>query len=213
MERLELSDLRREFSSAGLIESEMAADPFMQFSLWMRSVVDSGITDPNAMTLATVGVDGRPSARVVLLKDFSSEGFTFFTNYASKKGRDLEENPYAVLHFFWPQFDRQVIIYGKAVRSSREESEEYFLSRPVESRLGAWASKQSSIIESRAVLEDRFKEVSAKFGENVPFPDFWGGYRLIPDKFEFWQGRESRLHDRLVYSSNGPAWLLSRLSP
>jgi pyridoxamine 5'-phosphate oxidase len=165
------------------------------------------------MTLATVGGDGRPDARVVLLKFYGPDGFGFFTNYESKKGRDLAANPYAALHFFWPQLDRQAAIYGSVQKTSHEESEKYFTSRPVDSRIAAWASNQSRIIESRAFLEERFREYKEKFGNDVPLPDFWGGFRVTPERFEFWQGRQNRLHDRLVYSLEDDFWKVKRLSP
>jgi pyridoxamine 5'-phosphate oxidase len=213
MERKELADLRRDFTSRGLDEAKAAPDAFEQFSKWMQEALASDIIDPNAMTISTVGDDGRPSARVVLLKYFDETGFAFFTNYESKKGRDLAANPHTVMHFFWPQLDRQVAIYGTVERTSREESEKYFNSRPVESRLSAWASNQSEIIASRAELEGRVASLRDKFGDDVPLPDFWGGYRLTPDKFEFWQGRQNRLHDRLVYEREHSHWRISRLSP
>jgi len=208
-----LSDLRRDFSSRELSEATVTASPFEQFSLWMDEALESDILDVNAMTLSTVGEDGRPSARVVLLKYFGDEGFAFFTNYASKKGKDLDTIPYAVLHFFWPQLDRQAAVYGRVEKTSREESEKYFNSRPVDSRLGAWASSQSRVIESRSVLETRFVEFREKFGDNIPLPPFWGGFRLTPDKFEFWQGRQNRLHDRIVYELSDKEWQIARLSP
>ena len=213
MERRELADLRRDFSEQELSESAVAADPVDQFSLWMDEALRSEIIDANAMTVSTVGVDGRPSARVVLLKYFDNDGLAFFTNYESKKGRDLAANPFAVLHFFWPQLDRQLAIYGRVEKTTPEVSEKYFNSRPVESRLSAWASKQSTVVGSRAELEDRVAELRRKFIEDVPLPPFWGGFRLIPDKFEFWQGRQNRLHDRFVYALEDGVWVISRLAP
>jgi pyridoxamine 5'-phosphate oxidase len=213
MNKQELADLRRDFSSKGLDESAVDPDPLVQFGRWMNDALLSDIPDPNAMTLATVGEDGLPDARVVLLKFYGPEGFSFFTNYESKKGRDLAANPYAALHFFWPQLDRQVSIYGPVERTSRAESEKYFTSRPVDSRIGAWASNQSQIIESRTFLEARFREFKEKFGENVPLPDFWGGFRVAPQRFEFWQGRQNRLHDRIVYLLEKNKWGMVRLSP
>lgn len=191
----------------------MAPNPFDEFAVWLNDALSANIIDANAMTVSTVGADGRPSARVVLLKYFNANGFAFFTNYQSKKGRDLATNPYAVFHFFWPQLDRQIAIYGRIQRTSREESERYFNSRPIDSRLGAWASAQSSMIESRDVLDARVKEYREKFGASVPLPDFWGGFRMTPDKFEFWQGRQNRLHDRIVYEAAGESWNIYRLSP
>ena len=213
MDRHDLADLRRDFSSGGLSQEAMAANPFDQFAAWMNDTLGSDIIDPNAMTVSTVGEDGRPSARVVLLKYFDREGFAFFTNYESKKGHDLAANPHAVFHFFWPQLDRQIAIHGRIERTTREESERYFNSRPVESRLGAWASAQSRVIESRDVLDARVEEYRQKFGDEIPLPDFWGGFRMTPDKFEFWQGRQNRLHDRIVYEAAGESWNIYRLSP
>lgn len=213
MDRKELADLRRDFSSEELSETAVAANPFDQFAVWMDEALQAEILDANAMTLSTVGDDGRPSARVVLLKYFGEEGFAFFTNYESKKSRDLAANPFTVLHFFWPQLDRQAAIYGRVEKTSREDSEKYFGSRPVESRLAAWASNQSQIIESRAVLEKRVYELRERFGADVPLPPFWGGFRLTPDKFEFWQGRQNRLHDRIVYELMDDVWKIVRLSP
>lgn len=210
----ELAGLRRDFSSRTLTESSIAPDPFDQFTIWMREALGSQIVDANAMTLSTVDAECRPSARVVLLKGFDKSGFKFFTNYESKKARDLAINPHAVLHFFWAELERQVIISGRAAKTSREESEAYFLSRPLESRLGAWASKQSSRLAGRDELERRVEELRREFPDgNVPLPPFWGGYRLAPDSFEFWQGRASRLHDRICYELRDESWHMFRLSP
>lgn len=213
MDRTELADLRRNFASRELSESSVDRDPLTQFQYWMDEALKSEIIDANAMTLATAGEDGRPSARVVLLKYYGENGFAFFTNYESKKGRDLAHQPYAVLHFFWPQLDRQLAIYGRVEKTSREDSEKYFNLRPVDSRIGAWASRQSSVIESREALDRRFEEYREKFGDEVPLPPFWGGYRLVPEKFEFWQGRQNRLHDRVLYELIDGEWKISRLSP
>ncbi|MFN0278278.1 MAG: pyridoxamine 5'-phosphate oxidase [Pyrinomonadaceae bacterium] len=210
---MELADLRRDFSSDGLSESALDANPFKQFSAWMNEALDSDIIDPNAMTVSTVGNDDKPSVRVVLLKFFDEKGFAFFTNYESKKGTDLTNNPNTVFHFFWPQLNRQVAIYGSVEKTSHEESEKYFKSRPVDSRLAAWASAQSSEIASREFLAKRFEEFRKKFGDDVPLPPFWGGFRLTPDKFEFWQGRQNRLHDRFCYLLEGDRWKIVRLSP
>lgn len=209
----DLSDIRRNFDSDGLRQSDMARDPFAQFSVWMEDALKADILDPNAMTVATVGADNRPSARVVLLKGFDANGFVFFTNYESKKGRDLAANPNTSFNFFWPQLHRQIAIYGSVEKTSREESEKYFKSRPVDSQIAAWASAQSSEIASRNFLEARFDEFREKFGLDVPLPPFWGGYRLTPVRFEFWQGRQNRMHDRFCYAHEGQGWQISRLSP
>ncbi len=209
----DLADIRRDFASDGLLGADMAADPFEQFADWMNEALKSDILDPNAMTVSTVGDDAAPSVRVVLLKFFDVNGFVFFTNYESKKGIDLLKNTQTVFHFFWPQLNRQIAIYGNAKKTSREESEKYFKSRPVDSRLAAWASAQSSEIASREVLEKRFGEFREKFGDKVPLPPFWGGFRLKPEKFEFWQGRQNRLHDRISYTLDGNVWKIGRLSP
>lgn len=209
----DLADIRRDFESSGLLESKMSSDPFDQFAAWMNEALSSNVLDANAMTLSTIGDDGRPSARVVLLKYFDADGFCFFTNYESRKGRDLTANPQASLNFFWPQLNRQIAILGRAGKTSREMSEKYFLSRPVDSRLAAWASAQSSEIESREILEGRFDEFREKFGDEVPLPPFWGGFRLTPERFEFWQGRQNRMHDRIVYTLDDNVWHMSRLSP
>ena len=213
MNRTELADLRRDFSATELNEDDVATSPFEQFSIWMNDALGGGIIDPNAMTVSTVGPDGKPSARVVLLKFFDAQGFVFFTNYESKKGTDLTSNPNTVFHFFWPQLDRQIAIRGSVEKTSREESDKYFHSRPVDSQLGAWTSAQSSIIESREILDQRFAAFREKFGDDVPLPDFWGGFRLNPEKFEFWQGRQNRLHDRIVYELFDGRWIIGRLSP
>lgn len=214
IENTELAALRHDFDRDGLSETDLNADPVEQFRLWLDAAMNAGIRDANAMTVSTVGDDGRPSARVVLLKYFDAKGFTFFTNYGSRKGRDLDRHPFAEFHFFWPDLERQVSIAGRVEKAPRELSEEYFLSRPIESRIGAWASEQSSEIASRKALEERVEFYKEKFGENVPLPDFWGGLTMTPDRFEFWQGRKSRLHDRIVYSPDDRGnWQVARLAP
>jgi pyridoxamine 5'-phosphate oxidase len=210
----ELAGLRRDFSSRTLSESSIQTDPIDQFSLWMREALAAEIMDANAMTLSTVDAECRPSSRVVLLKGFDKAGFTFFTNYESKKARDLAGNPHAVIHFFWAELERQVIISGRAEKISQAESESYFRSRPLESRIGAWASKQSSILAGREELERRVEELKREFADgDVPLPPFWGGYLLVPDRFEFWQGRASRLHDRICFEIREGGWKIVRLSP
>ncbi len=213
IERKDLASLRRDYSLRELSESSVAADPVVQFSNWFEEYVESGPLEPNAMTLATVDGTGRPAARIVLLKGFDASGFVFFTNYDSRKARDLAEDPYAALLFFWPELERQVRIEGKVEKVSPSESEAYFLSRPLESRIGAWASKQSRPISGREELEEKIAELRIRFGEDVPCPPFWGGYRVTPDRFEFWQGRPNRLHDRILYKRAAEGWGLSRLSP
>ncbi len=213
MNSKELADLRRDFSSEELSESSVAADPLEQFGAWMKEALTAAMLDANAMTLSTVGADGRPSARVVLLKGFGPEGFTFFTNYESRKGRELAANPNAFMHFFWPELERQVSIAGTVEKISREESESYFVTRPLESRIGAWASNQSTILESRKELENRVRKYIEKFHGDVPLPPHWGGFRLTPESFEFWQGRASRLHDRICYERHNGIWEIVRRSP
>ena len=209
----ELADLRRDFALESLSETTVKFDPFEQFSLWMNEALRSQIIDANAMTLSTVDAEGRPAARIVLLKGFNASGFRFFTNYESKKARDLAANPNTVLHFFWPELERQIAVYGTAAKIPHEESEAYFLSRPLESRIGAWASKQSTVLASRDELESRAGKIRDRFGNDVPLPPFWGGFNVTPRKFEFWQGRQSRLHDRICYELNEATWNIYRLSP
>ena len=209
-----LAHLRRDYSRKELSESTIASDPFVQFSNWMDEALHSELIDATAMILSTVGSDNRPSSRVVLLKGFDEHGFVFYTNYESQKGRELVANPNAVLHFFWAELERQINIRGVAERISDAESDEYFQSRPFTSRVGAWASNQSEKIESRMVLIKRVTKLLLKYADgNVPRPPHWGGFRLRPDRFEFWQGRESRLHDRICYTLDGSEWTISRLSP
>jgi pyridoxamine 5'-phosphate oxidase len=198
-----------------LSEQSVDADPIKQFARWFTDAEAAGLKLPNAMTLATATADGVPSARVVLLKEFDRDGFVFYTNYESQKGCELDENPRAALCFYWADLDRQVRITGNVTRTTREESEEYFHTRPVDSQLGAWASRQSAVISSRDVLEQRMRELVRQYeGGAVPLPSYWGGYRLAPDRMEFWQNRLSRLHDRLRYTRQADgAWLVERLSP
>jgi pyridoxamine 5'-phosphate oxidase len=214
MDKEELASLRRDYSSRQLSRSSVAKDPFAQFGSWMAEALNSQIIDATAMLLATADAKCRPSSRVVLLKAFDENGFVFYTNYGSKKAADIAENPQVSLHFFWPDLERQLIITGTAEKISREESEAYFNSRPEDSKLGAWASKQSSVVTSREQLEQQFAAAEQRFeGKQVPCPEFWGGYRVTPESFEFWQGRASRLHDRICYERDGDAWKIARLSP
>ena len=210
-----LADLRKSYTLGSLTETEVDPDPIVQFERWFEHAVKSEVPEPNAMTLATVSADHRPSARIVLIKGVDARGFTFFTNYESRKGHDLAANPHASLLFHWIELERQVRIEGRVEKTTAAESDAYFHSRPLNSRIGAWASEQSQVIESRAVLEAREKAISAQYGEHPPRPPHWGGYRLIPDAMEFWQGRPSRLHDRLLYTRavEGGDWQIARLSP
>lgn len=209
-----LAELRQEYSRHELSRASVAADPFEQFTKWFDEAVEAEIFEPNAMHLGTCSLDGVPSGRTVLLKGFDTESFTFFTNYNSRKGRELAPNPNCYLHFFWKELERQVFIRGTAEKTPPEESDAYFAQRPYASQIGAWASDQSSVVESREVIERRFRELSAKYPEGkVPRPEFWGGFRVMPTEFEFWQGRRSRLHDRIFYAKEGADWTISRLSP
>lgn len=210
----DLADIRRDYSLQELSEGTVDRDPFAQFSTWLEDAINSGGPEPTAMNVATIGLDGRPSSRVVLLKNFDSNGFVFFTNYESRKGIELAANPNCTLHFFWAELERQVNIRGIASRTSIEESEAYFKSRPFESRIGAWASQQSTVIASRDELRRKADEFREKYSDgDVPLPPFWGGFRVRPERFEFWQGRPSRLHDRICYELVDNNWLISRLSP
>lgn len=213
MEKNDIANLRRDYSQHELSEKQVDADPFAQFSQWLDEAMNSEALEPTAMTLSTVAENGTPSSRVVLLKGVSDSGLVFFTNYESRKGRELTANPIAVVNFFWPELERQINVSGNVERVSQEESETYFKSRPVKSRIAAWASHQSSTLASREELEKRVEELNEKFGEDVPLPPFWGGFRLKPIRFEFWQGRRSRLHDRICYELKDNAWQISRLSP
>jgi pyridoxamine 5'-phosphate oxidase len=209
-----IADLRREYASRALIESDAHDDPMRQFGLWFEEALETQLLDVNAMTLATATPSGEPSARTVLLKGFDERGFVFFTNYESAKGAQLAANPRACLLFFWAELERQVRISGDVEQTSREESEQYFLSRPLESQIGAWASAQSRPVSNRAELEERYATLLSNYAEgNIPVPHYWGGYRVRPDAIEFWQGRKSRLHDRLLYTKRDGAWSRVRLAP
>ncbi|MGZ3959145.1 MAG: pyridoxamine 5'-phosphate oxidase [Flavisolibacter sp.] len=210
-----IADLRSEYSSQTLLEQDVAADPVVQFEKWWHQAIEAEIEEPNAMTLATASVDGVPSARIVLLKGFDRKGFVFFTNYRSYKGRQLEENPKACLVFFWKELERQVRIVGLVNPLGPEESDDYFHSRPVGSQLGALTSPQSEVISGREWLDEQYREMEAQFrGKAIERPAYWGGYRVQPVIVEFWQGRPSRLHDRIQYSlQEGGDWKIERLAP
>ncbi len=212
---MDIDQLRRDYRKGGLPLENLHDDPFEQFKMWMKEAIDFGLSDPTAMTLATVNAQGQPSQRIVLLKKFDAEGFVFFTNYGSKKAEDMAINPNVGMHFPWHEMDRQVKIAGVASKISKAESLKYFLSRPRESQLAAWASKQSQPITSRQFLMSQFASMKQKFSEGeIPLPDFWGGIRVVPESMEFWQGSVSRLHDRFVYRrGDNSQWDVNRLSP
>ncbi len=209
-----LASLRKSYERAELDESASHPDPTQQFSKWLDEAIAAKMPEPNAMTLATVGPDGRPSTRIQLIKGLDARGIVWYTNYQGRKGRELETNPFGALQFHWVELERVVRIEGRVEKVSAEESDAYYKSRPLDSRIGAWASPQSEVISSRAVLVANAAKIAAKFGLNPPRPPHWGGYRLVPDQWEFWQGRKSRLHDRLRYRlDDSGAWMRERLAP
>jgi pyridoxamine 5'-phosphate oxidase len=210
-----IADLRKDYTLQGLSETDVDPNPFIQFKQWFDQALAAQLTEPNAMTIATATLDGKPSARMVLLKDFDQRGFVFYTNYNSQKGQELAQNPQASLVFWWAELERQVRISGQIEKVSDKESDEYFYSRPFDSRLGAWASHQSQVIETREVLEQQMQELQIKYRDReVQRPPHWGGFRVIPREIEFWQGRSNRLHDRLRYTLlEDGSWKIERLSP
>ncbi|WP_017729873.1 pyridoxamine 5'-phosphate oxidase [Nafulsella turpanensis] len=210
-----IADIRKDYTKRVLNRQETVENPIEQFRRWFKEAQEAEVPEINAMNLSTVGKNGRPSARIVLLKDITEKGFVFYTNYQSRKGKELEEHPFAALTFFWPELERQVRVEGKIKKVDQATAEAYFSSRPRGSQLGAWASPQSQEIDKRGLLEVREKEFEERFAENpIPKPEHWGGYELIPDYVEFWQGRSSRLHDRIAYDLvNGTQWQRKRLAP
>lgn len=211
---MKIDDIRREYTKDGLSRDKLASDPISQFEHWLKQAIDAGLPDPTAMVVATVDGEGQPSQRIVLLKDVSEQGFVFFTNTGSRKAQEIAGNNQVCLHFPWHPLERQVIVYGKAEPLSNLAVTKYFLSRPKESQLAAWASAQSRPISSRKVLLEKFQEIKSKFASgDVPLPSFWGGYQIVPHKIEFWQGGEHRLHDRFMYSKSADTWQIERLNP
>lgn len=212
--RLYINTLRHDFSKQTLDEKDVNQNPLLQFEKWFKEAVESKVNEPNAMTVCTATKEGKPSARILLLRNFNEDGFVFYTNYNSRKGEEIEKNPQAALLFFWPELERQVRIEGILSKQTASESDLYFNTRPRGSKLGAWSSEQSKPVSNRKTLDENYELFSKKFpSENVPRPEFWGGYILKPHSIEFWQGRPSRMHDRIHYSLIGNSWKIERLSP
>ena len=214
MDKNILFNLRKDYIFKDLNEGEILSDPLRQFEKWFKEAIEAEITEVNAMFLATCGKKGMPAVRTVLLKEFDLRGFSFYTNYSSRKGNDLSENPNASVLFFWKELERQIRIEGVTEKVTRNESEEYFHSRPKGSQIAAMTSEQSKVISGRHILDEKFRELSEKYeGKIIPLPDNWGGYRIIPERIEFWQGRNNRLHDRILYTKENGEWKTERLSP
>jgi len=209
----EIADIRKDYRLQELTEADVASDAIEQFTRWWQEAVESQLEEVNAMTLATATKNGVPHARIVLLKDYDKQGFVFYTNYSSHKGQEMQENPHAALLFFWPALERQVRIEGVIEKVTAAESDEYFHSRPAGSRIGAWASPQSTVIPTRGVLEENVQKFTTEFTSGIPRPPHWGGYRLVPNSIEFWQGRSSRLHDRILFTQTDTGWQINRLAP
>ena len=209
-----IANIRKDYRLQSLNENEVDANPINQFSIWWNEAISSSIDEVNAMTLATASIEGKPDARIVLLKGYDEKGFVFFTNYESRKALEMAANPFATLVFFWKELERQVRIEGAVEKISAADSDAYFQSRPEGSRIGAWASPQSRVIDNREILEENVKQLGIKYGEGfIPRPEHWGGYLVAPTQIEFWQGRSSRLHDRILYRRENDAWVIKRLAP
>ncbi len=210
---MDIAGIRKDYKLKQLDKKDVHADPFLQFKAWFSEAIAAEVNEPNAMNLSTIKPSGRPSSRIVLLKGIEEKGFVFYTNYESHKGQQLQTHPFASLCFFWPELERQVRVEGQIKKVAPAVSDEYFQSRPYESQLGAWVSPQSKVIENRDVLQQKFQSIKDQYPQTVPRPLHWGGFVLIPDAVEFWQGRENRLHDRILYELKDGQWVLSRLAP